>query len=88
MGTPLNIPPGVRDLPPSARLCYLAIRQGSALSIDELVAYTGASETTVHRSLSELREHGYIETVEHPTDWRRRQHRLPPTLASGNEVEA
>jgi predicted transcriptional regulator len=68
-----TLPVAARDLPASARLVYLALAASDArLTTEELAERTAASEVSVKRALSALREAGVVERATHPVDGRRR----------------
>ena len=71
----LDLPPSVRELPPTARLVFVALREAEGpVGRSELLAQTAACEDSLHRALNNLDDRGLIEQAPHPADRRRQQY--------------
>ncbi|AFZ74539.1 helix-turn-helix domain-containing protein [Natronobacterium gregoryi] len=58
---PKQLPQEVRDLPPSARLIWLALEDGP-MTVDELQVSTGCSKKRIRDCARELEEEGLVES--------------------------
>ena len=68
---PEQLPKDVRDLPPAARLVYLAL-EGEVLDQNELADRTGLTKRRIREVANTLDEKGAIASYHHPSDARRR----------------
>lgn len=72
--TPLRLPAAVQARPPSARLIYLALRDGDgAMTTARLVEETGVSADRARRLLGDLVDAGLVTEERSPEDRRRKR---------------
>ena len=65
------LPRDIREESPSARLIYSALQEADrSLTVNELVARTGAAPATTRRVLSGFRDREIVKSTPHPLDAR------------------
>lgn len=71
----LDLPATVRELPPTARLVFVALREAEGpVDRSELLAQTAACEDSLHRALNKLADRDLIKQSAHPADRRRQRY--------------
>lgn len=66
--TDVQLPPDLRDAPPTARLCYIALREHGPATPPQLCEQTYIPERSLYRALRELDDAGHLVEHHDPTE--------------------